>query len=293
MREILTRIFRFYLRACHHLRLKRVAVLRKWTDAFDGKMHALLRRSSVEVFGHKLYLDPLDSLKLSIYGVYEPFETEMIMKEVKEGDVVLDIGANIGYYTLLFSRRVGPTGKVYAFEPDPENFALLRKTMEENGCQNVVLERKAVSHKTGVARLFICDENHGDHRIYDPQDPAHHNALEIESVRLDDYFRTYAGPIHFLKMDIQGAEGWALAGMGDLLKTHDRIKLMTEFWPEAMQKTQSDPKDFLEKLRSLGFSLYKLNERRKRLEPVLQSVPGTQAGRNLFCIKEPVAACVS
>jgi len=63
-----------------------------------------------------------DALNLSVNGVYEKFLTEVVKKEIKEGGVVLDIGSHIGYFTLIFARLVGKTGKVFAFEPAPSSF---------------------------------------------------------------------------------------------------------------------------------------------------------------------------
>ena len=69
----------------------------------------------VNVLGHKMYLDDLDTLHLAINGIWEPLETNLIKNKIKEGDIVLNIGANIGYYTLLIARLVGSNGKVFAF----------------------------------------------------------------------------------------------------------------------------------------------------------------------------------
>ncbi len=90
---------------------------------------------------------------------------------IKPGQTVIDVGANIGYYnTLQFAKLVGPTvSRVYAFEPDPDNFALLRKNVAQNGYANVVCIQKAVSDQTSKLKLFRNSQNHGDHRIYPPR----------------------------------------------------------------------------------------------------------------------------
>ena len=79
-----------------------------------------------------MYLDSKDSNKLSFNEVYEYLVTELVQKEVKMGNVVLDIGAHIGYYALMFAKLVGPHGKVFAFEPEPGNFAILEKNVRVN-----------------------------------------------------------------------------------------------------------------------------------------------------------------
>ena len=129
-----------------------------------------LKTNFVEIDGHKLFLDPLDSLSLSIDGAYGKLETDLIKESVQQGDVVLDLGANIGYYTLIFARLVGPQGRVFAFEPDPENFRLLERNVKENHYTNVVAINKAVSNKTERLKLYLSDDNKADHRIYDSHD---------------------------------------------------------------------------------------------------------------------------
>jgi FkbM family methyltransferase len=226
------------------------------------------RRDPVFVHGQRMLLhdfarDRFISSDLAGSGIFEPFETELVQIEIRPGDVVLDVGANIGYYTLMFARLVGPQGKVYAFEPDPENFALLEENVRLNGHGNVVLVNKAVSDKTGTGRLYLCEDNQGDHRTYDSADGRPHVA--IETVDLDRYFQTYSGRIDFIKMDIQGSEYAAIAGMKGLLKRLGHVKLISEFWPFGLSKCGVEPKVYLDLLEALGFRLYEIDEALQRL----------------------------
>src|SRR3990172_11374400 len=100
---------------------KQFVLLNRLYMFFNG----LLTPDSVVVGGHKMVLDPQDSLKLSSQGFYEPFLTGLVKQHTEPGDVVLDIGGNIGYYTLVFASLVGNEGKIYAFEPEPDLFKLL------------------------------------------------------------------------------------------------------------------------------------------------------------------------
>jgi FkbM family methyltransferase len=86
--------------------------------------------------------------------------------------------------------------------------------------------KKAVSNKTGNIRLYLCEDDIGDHRIYNSYD--NHQSIQIEVTRLDDYFKDYNGKIDFIKMDIQGAEDAALQGMLYLLKKNKNLKIITE-----------------------------------------------------------------
>src|SRR5690242_7217517 len=118
----------------------------------------------VEGHGFKLYLNPAAVLRGGVCddllrkGDWEPFETRIVTLALQPGDVVVDDVANIGYYTLLFSRAVGETGKVYAFEPDPDNYAFLERNVAANGCPNVTLVPEAVSDRTGELRLYLAGE---------------------------------------------------------------------------------------------------------------------------------------
>lgn len=240
------------------LRVHKVPFLYSLVKDINGLLVGLVRRDFVDVLGHKIFLDAKDSLWLSINGVYEPELTALVPNIVRPGARIIDIGANIGYYTLQFARSAGPGGRVYAFEPDAENFRLLGKNLEANGYKNVDAVRKAVSNATGKLRLYISHENMGDHRVYPKYDGQ--ACEEIDAVSLDEYFKDDAGAFDLVKMDIQGAELTALEGMTALLARNSEIKLMAEFCPSALKLCGSDPAAFLGLLVKLGFKLYTVGE---------------------------------
>ncbi len=287
MRKILRWIYRIFVKifSGHGLggRCRFIRVIHEYL-AFNLKTNCSI------VQGHKMFLDPLDTLGLSLKEVYEPFETEIVKEKIKKGDVVLDIGANIGYYTLIFARIVGENGKVFAFEPDPTNFSLLKKNVEINGYKNVELMQKAVSNKTEKIKLYLSRDNSGDHRIYDSSDGR--QSIEIESIRLDDYFKDYNGAINFIKMDIQGAEGGVVQGMSNLLGKQKNITIITEFWPIGLKRFGVEPDECLNLLLNSGFKLYELNQRKKIIMPVdIQKLleiytPEKENYTNLLCVKE-------
>ena len=217
-----------------------------------------LKANTVKIDGHKLFLDSEDSLRLSVYGQFEAFETEVIKKEIKEGDVVLDIGANIGYYALIFAKLVGPKGKVFAFEPDPENFALLNKNIKINEYKNVVLINKAVSNEVGEIKLYLNEYNKANHQIYPSKN--HRKSILIQTTRLDDFFKDYKGKIDFVKIDIEGAEYLAIQGMSNLLNKNKNIKIITEFYPCWLENFNVKSEEYLKLLSKHGFKLYNLNK---------------------------------
>ncbi len=181
---------------------------------------------------------------------------------VKPGWTVVDIGANIGYFTLLLSRLVGPTGKVYAFEPDPDNVRVLKKNVMANNCRNVIVVQKAVSNKDGQLKLFLDEENKGDHRSYDSHDGR--KSITIKSTTLDTYFRKDKGTIDFIKMDIQGSEALALLGMKKTMKRQKKLILLSEFWPFGICNSGIKPERYISLLREYGFGISILDSRHNK-----------------------------
>ena len=249
-----------------------------------------LKSNFAEVQGYKMFLDDRDSLRLSINGIYSPLGTAICKKEIKKGDIVLDLGAHIGYYTLIFARLVGDKGKVFAFEPNPINFSLLKKNVEINGFKNVVLIQKAVSSKNGKVKLFLSEIDTGDNRIYDSRDGR--KFVIVETTRLDDYFKNYKGKINFIKMDIQGAEGGAIKEMSNLLRKNKNLKIFTEFWPWGLREFGIKAEEFLKLLLRHKFILYRINEQENKIEPISidrlikEYTPERKNDTDLLCIKE-------
>ena len=234
-----------------------------------------------------MFLDRCDTLDLAFVGAHEPAVTALLRREVKPGDVAVDIGAHIGYFTLLLSRLVGEKGKVFAFEPDPDNFALLRRNAELNGLRNVVLESKAVSDAGGRIRLYRAEGNSGDHRIFD--DSGRREAVEVDSVRLDDYFAGSGVRVDFIKMDIQGAEPGAVRGMEALLRRSAGFRMVAEFWPYGLRRCGVKPSAYLDQLRTQAFKLHRIDGKQGNIETLDPDwLPGTEEFEfveNLYCVK--------
>lgn len=156
---------------------------------------------------------------LSAHGVYEKYETSLFKRFVKQGMNVVDAGANIGYYTLLAVKLVGDDGKVFAFEPEPENYSLLLKNVDINGYKNVIVLQKAVSNKTEKKRLILSEEDPSGHSFCNLDKEK--GSIMVDAVSLDDFFEKQKLPIDVIKMDIEGAEMLALLGMEKIIETND------------------------------------------------------------------------
>jgi FkbM family methyltransferase len=224
---------------------------------------------AVTVDGMRLYPNPQDRVitrALVDYGTWEPMESSVLHRQLHEGDTFIDVGANIGYYTVMAAKLVGPRGRVIAFEPDPENFALLKRNIEANGFTNVILEQKALFNKPGTLKLYLEETNKGGHKVFQFGQPR--PTVEVEAVRLDDYLKNDQRTVDLIKIDTEGAEGAILEGMRETLGRHQNVKLVVEFFPLLLRSFGSDPAAMLGDLRSLGFEMREVNERSRQVTPV-------------------------
>jgi FkbM family methyltransferase len=218
-------------------------------------------------WGHKLYVDPGDlgiARCLLVYnGVWEPMETETFVSLLKKNMVVVDIGANVGYYTLLAARCVGSGGKVFAFEPEPKNYGLLCKNVMENGYTNIVTVPSAVSDRNGTSRLFLCPKNSGAHNLSARWQEE--SSIEVNTVTLDQYFSNYEGHIDVVKIDAEGVEELIFDGMSQLLSRYPNLILFTELNPPV---GECSPERYLQKLSTRGFRILELREQDQTIRAI-------------------------
>jgi len=211
------------------------------------KVTELTKPDTIDVFGFKMHLDEKDDACHSITTDKETNELKFLKKIIKKGDYVVDIGANIGYYTLFFASLVGPTGKVFAFEPEPKNFSILKKNVENNLLDNVIIYQKAVGSKNKNIKMKLSDSI-GFHHISD------HGDLDLDCIRLDDHIQN----VNFIKMDAEGYEVEILKGMPNLLQRN--VTIMSEFNYKLLQKYNS-PSEFFKILGDAGFKFLDMRKR--------------------------------
>jgi FkbM family methyltransferase len=229
-----------------------------WVKKINKFILRQIKGREVKVNGYTLLLDKRDSLNLSIFKTFEPFETNFFKNHIKPGDVVLDIGANIGYYSILFSRLVGDSGKVFAFEPDKENFSILTRNIASNKATNLVAEAAAVAAEPGSLKLYHSSDK-GDQRIYDPGDGR--MFYTVPAMTMDNYFQSKpTGQVQWIKMDIQGAEGYALEGMQNLIRQNKHVSIVCEFWPYGLEKSGYGVDKFFHLIETMMMSFQELNE---------------------------------
>jgi len=175
-------------------------------DNFIGKY------KPIKVFGNKMYIGSLSksiiSRSLLLNRVYEGIETNLFMELVKEGMTVIDIGANIGYYSLIAGKIVGKMGKVYAFEPEPNNYNLLVKNIKKNKLSNIVALQKAVSVDSGEKTLFLSKLAH-DHSFTEENVNSirdERGSIKVETISIDEFAQQeLIKKLDIVKIDVEGA----------------------------------------------------------------------------------------
>ena len=162
---------------------------------------------------------------------WEPSETAIVKRLVHSGMKVLDVGAHIGYYTLLMSHLVGKDGQVHAFEPNPSTQTLLIANMVNNAVENVLMHPFAAYDRRCQLELY-CDESPASSSIVKPNTDVY--GVKVQAMPLDECFND--GVFDFVKMDIEGAEIYALRGMRGIIKRSPSLNMIVELCPSLLQR---------------------------------------------------------
>jgi FkbM family methyltransferase len=250
----------------------------------------------VDVQGIRMYVDSQDTevaTSLIRWGLYAKSETVLFNELIKRRMVVIDIGANIGYFTLLAARLVGEEGKVFAFEPEPYNYSLLCKNVRANGCNNVIAIQKAVFTKSGKMRLFLEKRNLGGHSLSKASILNKAGSITVEVTSLDEFFQNRGFKIDVVKMDAEGSEMGILQGMTNLINENDNLKIITEFSPALLRGSGFSPMDFLNKLTECGFTLYEIGQRGEPINVNQPSAICSDGAKDLLCIKPKRSSSMS
>jgi FkbM family methyltransferase len=208
--------------------------------------------STVQVENFVFETDPLDSLGLRSNVPFEPEVVRSLQTLVDPGSTVLDIGANIGYFTAYMSKLVGANGTVHAFEPEPKNFALLQRNIKINNIQNVVFHPFALGDKEVIGSLHLSNFNGGMHRLYDSI-CCSDSVVEVPVVKLDTLFAP--GQVSVIKIDVEGFEPFVLKGAESLIKGQN-IKIISEYCPPSILEAGASVTQFIERLIDWGLHAY-------------------------------------
>jgi len=203
------------------------------------------------VGGIELYCDPADAAVTPGLrsGRYEPHLTSVFERYCKVGMTVVDVGANLGYYSLLAARLVGPSGRVIAFEPNSENCRLLLSSLRRGGITNVEVIPVACDRTMGWAYYSTHVGSNGG--LIDNSDLLAHPGVVVPTFCLDDIVD---GPVGFLKMDVEGAEGRVVGGATKIIE-RDRPIITTELTRDMLrQVSAASVADYLGYFERLGYA---------------------------------------
>jgi FkbM family methyltransferase len=220
------------------------------------------------------------------------FDRWLFLRLVRRGDTVFDVGANLGVYSLLFSRLVGRRGQVHAFEPGPPTFAGLGRHLEREGpCRNLTANHLAVGAAAGTATLYLPGDDHGQASLSRqttgswPTAPAVAE-FAVPMTTLDAYAAARTpGPVHLIKIDVEGAELGVLQGGARLLaRDHPLLHLEVSYgWARAFGY---GPAEVVAFLAGLGYSaFYRLHGDVRLLRDPAAELADLNAGgsANLLC----------
>jgi FkbM family methyltransferase len=203
--------------------------------------------------------DPVVSGALTL-GVYEKREISFMQRVCKPGQVMVDVGANVGLYTAIAGVALGPSGRIIALEPDPESFSFLEKTVSANRLTNTQIVKAAASCANGMTRLFTSSRNRGDNRLY--QSEVADGCVEVETLRLDDYFEAHGvAAVDIIKIDVQGFEGHVIEGLEKTIRRSPQLQMLMEFWPLGLSSAGTNPVELLQRLDNLGLEMYEVKDR--------------------------------
>jgi FkbM family methyltransferase len=251
-----------------------------YSEEFHRLQEAAFRLQLIELDDFKIYIRQNDYFIGAVIADtknYEPYVTNEIRRLLKPGHVFIDIGANIGYFTLLAAALVSTPGKVFAFEPNPDNCDMIEKSVEANGFDNIRLFPFAVAEAAQTFNLDVGGTNSNGRIIdFSPEAvPGQAPPRLVEAVVLDETLPDLAR-VDVIKLDIEGAEPRAWQGMQSLVRQF-RPVLVFEFSPELIRVTSHIPAEsFLDEIIAHHYDLFIL-ERFQKKSSQPQTIPQIMA----------------
>jgi len=220
--------------------------------------------------------------------VQEPQVVAFIERVVQEGWVAADIGAFAGYYTLLLSKLVGPTGQVHSFEPVPENFELLNSNVKLNRCSNVTMNQLAAAARAGDTEFTRLRGRYMPYGTLLPKhDWSRYEEISVPTNSVDNYLASRGWPpLHFAKIDVEGAEARVVEGMSETLRRFSPVLLIEIH--DSVQHDRVEARRTLNLLFDIGYSVYSLEDDPELKFPL--RTPEAWSGEK-HCVATGTSAC--
>ncbi|WP_425543953.1 FkbM family methyltransferase [Streptomyces crystallinus] len=213
-------------------------------------------------FGASFAVDTTDLIQryLYMFGIWEPHLTRWLERRLRPGDTFIDVGSNIGYYSVLASRLVGETGRVVAIEASPTFHAQVLRHARINGCDNIRAVNSAVSDRSRMLTFILASSRNMGATSTVPYDGPAESTFEIEARPLPEILDpAEIANARVIKIDVEGAEGSVVRGLAPLL---DRLRpdaeITVEVTPHRMKQLGDDVTELLTTMREHGFHTYRL-----------------------------------
>lgn len=245
----------------------------------------------VSVHGFRLYgsLQHHPLLYLLANGSYERFTRKLFKRALEPGMRALDVGANIGCYTLLAANTVGSTGRVYAVECDPANLRFLRHNVALNGVTDrVTIVPKAVANDSGVVRFYSDSSNSVLSSLVVEGETT--DAIEVECTTIDEAIPSHER-IDVAKIDVEGGEVDVIRGMSRTISRAEKLVMFVECCPYYLSSSGHSVGELLEELQRHEFQVQIIREKKKILTADLDELFAAERSGsekyyvNLYCVK--------
>lgn len=196
---------------------------------------------------------------------YEPEATRLLLAALKPGDFFIDIGAHVGYFTMLAAMAVGPAGAVAAIEANPDNADRLQTNLADNGHANVTLHRAAAGASPGTAEFHINADNDGGHALWDPAAHPWNEKTKLAPEKITVPMTTLDAVAdgrtpRAIKIDTEGAEHEVMKGAGDVLERRPDF-IIAEANRFGLKQMGSSEAALREHVTGFGYITYAMNDR--------------------------------
>lgn len=234
---------------------------------------------------YEVAFDFSDQLQRAMYfELYDQPEINLLKKLLKKGDIFFDVGAYLGYYSLVASQLVGDSGQVHAFEPVPRLADNLKAIVKESGAPNITVNQVAVGEKDGRISIHVADQSSKNLATSSIFENGNQGAtIVVDRISLDSYCEINS--IHradFMKIDIEGSERECLLGMKSLLALTPPPDLLIEINPTVLRSRGLSSVSLTDLLFQVNYRLFKIQDFPFRLIPILRENEITSL-INVYC----------
>lgn len=265
-------VIKFFRRLFLHTPLNRVritGIIREWIYKSGTKSEDIV----IQYMGVQLKAPSHDLgfVPGLVGGYYEKAELIVYKALLNDANMIVDVGGNIGLYSVIGAKYMPRNGRVVAFEPIPNNVSLLKENLALNDVENkVTVEQIAIGDSVGKVELYISEKSIGNHSASADNAGKNSVKMNINRTSLDKYFeKIEVKSIDILKIDIEGYDYYALKGALKVIKKH-KPTLFVEFMPELIKNCMIKPVDYANLLFKLYDHCYVVDELKNTLHEVTQ-----------------------